>query len=70
MSAITEQVHIVRGMSCSHCERAVAEEIEQVPGVSSIDVELTSGRVLVHGRDVDREAVRLAIARAGYEAER
>jgi copper ion binding protein len=68
MSQSTEQVYIVVGMSCGHCEAAVTEEVGRVAGVSAIDVDLDAKRVVVHGEGVSDAAVREAIAEAGYEA--
>jgi copper chaperone len=58
----------VPGMSCAHCERAVRTEIESVTGVDSVDVDLDTKLVTVHGRDLDDAALRAAIEEAGYEA--
>src|SRR6478672_9852932 len=33
----------VNGMTCSHCQRAVTEEIAAVDGVESVTVDLASG---------------------------
>jgi copper chaperone len=59
--------YTVQGMTCSHCVLSVREELSQVPGVRAVDVELASGRVTVTGRDVSDDAVRAAVAEAGYE---
>ncbi len=56
----------VEGMTCAHCALSVREEVAEVPGVSSVDVDLASGRLTVHGRGVDGGAVREAVAEAGY----
>jgi copper chaperone len=57
----------VRGMTCSHCVLSVREEVSEVPGVASVDVDLDSGRLTVTGEDVSDDAVRDAVADAGYE---
>jgi copper chaperone len=36
---------IVKGMSCGHCAAAVTKALEALPGVSGVQVDLTSGRV-------------------------
>jgi copper chaperone len=66
--SVEEVSYTVAGMSCSHCEAAVTEEVEQVAGVVAVDVDLDSKRVLVRGEDVSDDAVRAAIREAGYEA--
>jgi copper chaperone len=65
----TQQLsYTVAGMSCDHCKAAVTEEVEQVSGVSSVDVDLETKLVVVHGEGVADDAVREAIREAGYEA--
>jgi copper chaperone len=59
--------YTVQGMTCSHCVLSVREEVSEVPGVSAVDVDLASGRMTVTGQDVDDDAVRAAVADAGYE---
>ena len=62
------KTYTVPGMSCGHCVVAVSEEVERVPGVESVDVDLETKRVTVRGRGVEDGAVRAAIDEAGYEA--
>jgi copper ion binding protein len=57
----------VRGMSCEHCRAAVREEVGQVAGVETVDVDLEAGRVTVRGSGLDDAALRAAIDEAGYE---
>ncbi len=59
--------YTVQGMTCTHCVLSVREEISEVPGVKAVDVDLASGRVTVAGEDVDDDAIRAAVADAGYE---
>jgi copper chaperone CopZ len=56
----------VSGMSCEHCVRSVTEEVSEVPGVEAVEVDLASGRMVVHGEGVDADAVRAAVDEAGY----
>ena len=58
--------YIVEGMTCSHCVLSVHEEVAEVPGVSAVDVDLASGRLTVSGSSIDDDAVRAAVAEAGY----
>jgi copper chaperone CopZ len=55
-------------MSCAHCTAAVTEEVEQVSGVSAVEVDLDTKLVVVRGEGVSDDAVREAIREAGYEA--
>ena len=65
---MSSDVFTVKGMTCGHCVQAVKGEVSKIDGVSKVDVELDSGRVMVESRQpVDREAVRLAVEEAGYE---
>jgi copper chaperone CopZ len=59
----------VNGMSCGHCVLSVREEVSEVAGVSDVEVDLASGRMTVRGADFSEEAVKVAVAEAGYEAE-
>jgi copper chaperone len=65
-SSMTTRDYAVRGMTCSHCVLSVREEVSEVSGVRAVDVDL-SGRLTVTGRDISDEAVRTAVADAGYE---
>jgi copper chaperone len=65
---MTETTYTVTGMTCDHCARAVTTEVSDVPGVSEVDVDLASGRVLVvSDGPLDGAAVRGAVEEAGYE---
>ena len=57
----------VSGMTCSHCVLSVKEEVSEVEGVESVDVDLASGRVTVSGESFEDAAVRAAVDDAGYE---
>jgi copper chaperone CopZ len=54
-------------MTCTHCVASVREEVGEIPGVADVDVDLASGRLTVRGTDVPTQAVRAAVAEAGYE---
>lgn len=58
----------VLGMSCGHCVRFVTEELETLPGVESVSVDLPTELVtVVSDRELERAAVRTAVEAAGYE---
>jgi copper chaperone len=59
--------YFVQGMTCSHCVLSMREEVSEVTGVAAMDVDLASGRLTVTGADIDDQAVRAAVADAGYE---
>jgi copper chaperone len=64
-----DQTHEYRvaGMTCAHCVLSVREEVSELPGVSAVDVELASGQLTVAGAGVQDDAVRAAVAEAGYQ---
>ena len=66
----TDRSYTVTGMSCAHCVLSVREEVSEVPGVTHVDVDLGSGRLTVTGAGLDDEAVKSAVADAGYVASR
>jgi copper chaperone len=68
MSAADSQlVYSVPGVGCGHCRDSIVAEVEQVAGVSTVEVDLDAKRVEVSGAALDDGAVRAAVAAAGYE---
>ena len=68
MSETVEQLtYFVPGVSCGHCRAAITAEVEELEGVSSVDVDLEAKRVAVAGAELDDDAVRKAIDEAGYD---
>jgi copper chaperone len=60
--------YTVVGMTCGHCVKAVSEEVSQLPGVTTVEVDLASGGLTVTSdAPVDETAVRAAVEEAGYE---
>lgn len=60
-------IYQVEGMTCGHCVNAVQTEVSAIAGVTSVDVDLTTGKVTVSSDAVlDIEAVRHAVDEAGY----
>ena len=61
----------VTGMTCSHCEMSVREEVEEIPGASVSQVSHETGRLVVESdQPVDDAAVKAAVEEAGYSAVR
>ena len=63
---MTTSTYTVQGMTCGHCTRSVTEEISALQDVSNVEVDLEAGTAVVTG-DAPQEAVRAAVAEAGYE---
>ncbi|GAB3067044.1 heavy-metal-associated domain-containing protein [Micromonospora schwarzwaldensis] len=63
-----ETTYQVRGMTCGHCVTAVSTELNALPGVTDVQVDLAGGRVTVtSGQPLDADAVRAAVDEAGYD---
>jgi copper chaperone len=68
MTQTTEQLtYSVPGVSCGHCRVAITSEVEMVPGVTGVDVDLHAKRVDVTGNSLDDSTIRAAIDEAGYD---
>ena len=57
---------LISGMTCAHCVRAVFTALGGVPGIERADVSI--GRAVIeHDASVTPDAIRDAVAVAGYE---
>ncbi|WP_047888460.1 heavy-metal-associated domain-containing protein [Rhodococcus sp. ARP2] len=64
---MTTSEYTVSGMTCGHCVGSVKEEIGNIAGVTAVDVELASGRVVVTSdAPVSAADVVAAVDEAGY----
>jgi copper chaperone CopZ len=54
-------------MTCQHCVLSVTEEVLAVDGVEGVSVDLDTGALKVGGEQFSDEAVKAAVAEAGYE---
>jgi len=61
----------VRGMTCEHCARAVTAELHTLDAVTGVTVDVVpqgdSAVTVTSSTEVATDAVRDAVARAGYE---
>jgi len=61
----------VKGMTCSHCVGSVTAEVQKVPGVTVLSVDVDAGRLEVSSEnDIDDAAILEAVEEAGYEGSR
>jgi copper chaperone len=68
MKTMTTTQFQVTGMTCGHCEMSVLEEVQEVPGVESVEVSHQSGRLtVISAGPVDEAAVVAAVEEAGYQ---
>lgn len=60
--------YTVTGMTCGHCVASVTEEVQEIPGVQDVAVDLATGAVTITSAEVlDEAAVRAAVEEAGYQ---
>ena len=57
----------IKGMSCQHCVGAVKKALEKFPGLSQITVDLLAGQATFTNNGVDRQHLRAAISKIGFE---
>jgi len=67
---VTEVRYSVPDISCEHCVNAISAEVEKVPGVVDVLVNIETKLVTVSGETLDDVALREAIDEAGYEVAR
>jgi copper ion binding protein len=64
---VAETTYTVEGMTCGHCATSVREEVAELDGVRSVDVDVDSGRVTVTSdTPLTTDAVAAAVTEAGY----
>jgi len=65
---MTTRTWTVTGMTCGHCVASVTEEVQEIPGVTAVDVVLESGAVTVTSEQpIAHDTVREAVEEAGYQ---
>lgn len=57
----------IEGMSCGHCVMHVQSALEGVEGVKSAKVDLLERSAMVDGENLNDQALRAAVADAGYK---
>ena len=57
----------VPGVHCAHCQAAITREVEGVPGVEAVTVDLERKLVAITGEGLDDATLRAAIDEAGYD---
>lgn len=59
--------YTVTGMTCDHCRSSVLEEVAELDGVETVEVDLATGSLRVSGPAVSDQAVAGAVEEAGYK---
>jgi copper chaperone CopZ len=58
-------------MTCGHCVASVTEELQELPGVAEVNVDLVAGGTSVvtvtSTQPLDEDAARGAVEEAGYQ---
>ena len=66
---MTTRSYAVTGLTCSHCEHAVASELASLDGVAEVEVQLvpggTSTVTVTSDHELDRGQVNAALDEAG-----
>jgi copper chaperone len=66
---MTTTTFLVPGMTCGHCKGAVTDELSKINGVTSVDVDLDSKKVIIESEaDVEWGVIVDAVDEAGFEA--
>ena len=60
-----DQTFNVQGMTCGHCERAVAQAVKTLDPQAEVKIDRAAGKVEVRS-DQPREAIIAAISEEGY----
>ena len=65
---MSTQTVTVTGMTCGHCASSVREEVGNISGVTTVDVDLATGLVTIASdTELDEGAIAEAVAEAGYQ---
>lgn len=56
----------VTGMTCGHCAQAVSTEVSAVTGVTGVEVDVETGKVVVEGDGFTDTQIAEAVDEAGY----
>lgn len=58
----------IEGMSCEHCVNHVSTALQELAGVSKVEVNLASNNAIIEAsQEISEEDIKAAIDEAGYE---
>lgn len=60
--------YTVPKIHCGHCAMSIKEEVSEVAGIETVEVDIDTKVVTIRGRNLFDPDLRAAIAEAGYEA--
>lgn len=58
---------IVQGMTCSHCEAAIENNVSALEGIDHVKADLTTGKVKIRGERIDLDKIREKVEGLGYK---
>ena len=68
MSETQSSEYTVTGMTCGHCLASVTEEVQEISGVTDVQVDLATGSLrFTSEQPVSDADVRAAVEEAGYQ---
>lgn len=68
---MTANEYQVTGMTCSHCEMSIREEVGEIAGIEDVRVSAKTGTLVVTGPGkIEDSQVLAAVEDAGYSAVR
>ena len=56
----------VANVKCGGCVKNIQNNVGQMAGVDSVDVDIAAKQVVVHGPSLDREIISAKLAALGY----
>ncbi len=56
----------IKGMSCGHCVASTTKALENIAGISNVQVNLDKGEACYDG-EVDKQVIEEAISKIGFE---
>ena len=56
----------IDGMSCAHCANSVKVALEDIPGITNVDVNVRAGQATVEGSGFDDNDLKQAVEDEGY----
>ncbi len=63
----TSHTYTVAGMTCGHCVSSVTEEVQEIPGVTDVQVDLATGALTVNSAEaIEIDTLTRAVEEAGY----
>lgn len=57
---------LIEGMSCGHCVKHATEALQEVAGVTHVEVTLENKSAVIEGNNISNESLKTAIDEVGY----